>query len=275
MGPLGFPEMMIILVVALIVFGPRKLPELGRSLGKSLNEFKRASNELRNTLDDEIRAEEQKEADGDVADRSRLPCRPRPRRRPSRAATSGRAPNTNSPISGRARSGASCLSHPWRPTPSSVTSPTTSRRTTEESTDERSRMSFLEHLDELRRRILYSLYALVACGAVSFWYWEPLYAYFIRYFRAFGGELIFTQADGRLHVQLEAVGAGGAARGVAVHLLAAVVVRRPGLVREGEEGRAAVRGRLDACSSAAAPGSRTASRFRRCGGSSPAMASRA
>ena len=40
---------------------------------------------------------------------------------------------------------------------------------TEESTDERSRMSFLEHLDELRRRILYSLYALVACGAVSFW----------------------------------------------------------------------------------------------------------
>ena len=60
MGPLGFPEMMIILVVALIVFGPRKLPELGRSLGKSLNEFKRASNELRSTLDDEIRAEDQK-----------------------------------------------------------------------------------------------------------------------------------------------------------------------------------------------------------------------
>jgi TatA/E family protein of Tat protein translocase len=50
--------MVIILVVALIFFGPRKLPELGRSLGRSLNEFKRASNELRNTLDDEIRAEE-------------------------------------------------------------------------------------------------------------------------------------------------------------------------------------------------------------------------
>ena len=60
MGPLGFPEMIIILVVALIVFGPRKLPELGRSLGKSLNEFKRASNELRSTLDDEIRAEDKK-----------------------------------------------------------------------------------------------------------------------------------------------------------------------------------------------------------------------
>ena len=55
MGPVGVPEMIIILVIALIVFGPRKLPELGRSLGKSLGEFKRASNDLRNTLDEEIR----------------------------------------------------------------------------------------------------------------------------------------------------------------------------------------------------------------------------
>ena len=57
-GPIGVWEMVIILVIALIVFGPRKLPELGRSLGKSLGEFKRASNELRNTLDEEIRVEE-------------------------------------------------------------------------------------------------------------------------------------------------------------------------------------------------------------------------
>jgi sec-independent protein translocase protein TatA len=60
MGPIGFPELIIIFVVALIIFGPRKLPELGRSLGKSIGEFKRASNELRNTLDDEIRAEERR-----------------------------------------------------------------------------------------------------------------------------------------------------------------------------------------------------------------------
>jgi TatA/E family protein of Tat protein translocase len=53
---------MIILVVALIFFGPRKLPELGRSLGRSLNEFKRASNELKQTLDDEIRLDEQRQA---------------------------------------------------------------------------------------------------------------------------------------------------------------------------------------------------------------------
>ena len=66
-GPIGMPELLIILTLALIIFGPRKLPELGRSLGKSLGEFKRASNELRNTLDEEIRIEEE---------RSTRPARP-------------------------------------------------------------------------------------------------------------------------------------------------------------------------------------------------------
>src|SRR5215471_2446153 len=60
MGPVGFPELVVIFVVALIVFGPRKLPEIGKSLGKSLAEFKRASNELRRTLEEEIRFEEQR-----------------------------------------------------------------------------------------------------------------------------------------------------------------------------------------------------------------------
>lgn len=58
MGPLGVPELIIIFIVALLVFGPRKLPELGKSLGKGLSEFRRASNELRNTLEEEVRAAE-------------------------------------------------------------------------------------------------------------------------------------------------------------------------------------------------------------------------
>ena len=60
-GSIGMPELIIILVIALIIFGPRKLPELGKSLGRSLNEFKRASTDLQNTLEQEIKLEEQKE----------------------------------------------------------------------------------------------------------------------------------------------------------------------------------------------------------------------
>jgi len=62
-GPIGMPELIVIMVIALIIFGPRKLPELGRSLGRSLSEFKRASNELKHTLDEEIRVEEQRTAE--------------------------------------------------------------------------------------------------------------------------------------------------------------------------------------------------------------------
>ena len=61
-GSIGMPELIIIFVIALIIFGPLKLPELGRSLGKSLAEFKRASNELKSTLEEEIRLDEQRTA---------------------------------------------------------------------------------------------------------------------------------------------------------------------------------------------------------------------
>jgi sec-independent protein translocase protein TatA len=54
MGPIGIPEMIFIFVLALLIFGPKKLPELGRSFGKGLAEFRRASNELKSTFQREM-----------------------------------------------------------------------------------------------------------------------------------------------------------------------------------------------------------------------------
>lgn len=58
MGNIGFPEMVMIFVVALLVFGPKRLPELGRSLGRGLSEFRRASSDLKNSIEREIDAAE-------------------------------------------------------------------------------------------------------------------------------------------------------------------------------------------------------------------------
>ena len=51
---LGFPEMIFLFLLALIIFGPKKLPEIGRQIGRALNEFKRASNEFRSQIEAEI-----------------------------------------------------------------------------------------------------------------------------------------------------------------------------------------------------------------------------
>jgi Tat protein translocase TatB subunit len=61
-GTLGGPELFLIFVVALIVFGPRKLPEIGKSLGKMMAEFRRASNEFRSTIESEVEAEKIRES---------------------------------------------------------------------------------------------------------------------------------------------------------------------------------------------------------------------
>jgi sec-independent protein translocase protein TatA len=66
MGSLGMQEIIIIFIIALIVFGPRKLPELGKTIGKGLAEFKKASNELKQTWEDEVRIDKEKEAISDI-----------------------------------------------------------------------------------------------------------------------------------------------------------------------------------------------------------------
>ena len=57
MGSLGVQELLVIFVIALIVFGPKKLPELGKSLGKGIAEFKKASSELAKSWEEEAGAE--------------------------------------------------------------------------------------------------------------------------------------------------------------------------------------------------------------------------
>ena len=144
-GSIGMPELIIIFVIALIIFGPRKLPELGRSLGKSLAEFKRASNELKSTLEEEIRLEEQ-----------RVPAkRPGPRHAADGQRDHGRrtATNRSRPIRGSERLGRkpSMALVPFPgPQSGALQLPPERRRRFRRG----GKMSFLEHLDELRKRII-------------------------------------------------------------------------------------------------------------------------
>jgi len=52
---LGFPELLLIFVIALVVFGPKKLPELGKSIGRAMAEFKKASDEFQESVREEMK----------------------------------------------------------------------------------------------------------------------------------------------------------------------------------------------------------------------------
>ena len=60
-GSLGVPELILIFIVALLVFGPKRLPEIGKTLGKALGEFKRATDDFKTTIEREVQVEEQKQ----------------------------------------------------------------------------------------------------------------------------------------------------------------------------------------------------------------------
>lgn len=63
-GSIGGPEILLIFVIALLLFGPRKLPEIGRALGKTVAEFRKATSEFRSTLEREVELEKLKETGG-------------------------------------------------------------------------------------------------------------------------------------------------------------------------------------------------------------------
>ena len=65
-GTLGMPEIILIFVVALLLFGPRKMPQIGRSIGRALGEFRRASNEFKRTIEDEVAADDIREVENDL-----------------------------------------------------------------------------------------------------------------------------------------------------------------------------------------------------------------
>jgi TatA/E family protein of Tat protein translocase len=65
-GSIGLPELLLIFVIALLLFGPRKLPDIGKSLGKAMGEFRRASNDLQRSLEEEVAADELRAAKREV-----------------------------------------------------------------------------------------------------------------------------------------------------------------------------------------------------------------
>ena len=60
-GPLGLPEILLILGLGLLVFGPKRLPEMGRTIGRTMGEFRKASNDLKRSIQVEMDAEERRQ----------------------------------------------------------------------------------------------------------------------------------------------------------------------------------------------------------------------
>ncbi len=65
-GSIGGPEILLLFLLALLLFGPRKLPEIGRTIGRAVGEFRRATTEFRTSLEREVELEQFKELRNDV-----------------------------------------------------------------------------------------------------------------------------------------------------------------------------------------------------------------
>src|SRR5713226_3524992 len=77
-GSLGIPELILIFIVALLVFGPKRLPEIGRTLGKALGEFKKATDDLKNTIEREVQVEELKQLSTNITPATEIVSRDEP-----------------------------------------------------------------------------------------------------------------------------------------------------------------------------------------------------
>ena len=180
-GPIGMSELLIIFVIALIVFGPRKLPELGRSLGKSLGEFKRASNDLRNTLEEEIHVEEQ------TRHEPPKPAPAPPRRGPAARHSRRRLTRTQAYMSALPVPGATDPDHQ---------DPVDEQPDEDELDGADGRMSFLDHLDELRKRLVISVTAVFVGFLIAFALISPIFEFIMRPLQEIlpdDGQLVYTE----------------------------------------------------------------------------------
>ena len=158
---LGFPEMIFLFLFALILFGPKKLPEIGRQIGRALNEFKRASNEFKAQIESEI---------SQLDLEQQPPDHPAPSPGPSRF-RSLRQPASPPRFLSRRR-----IRWPRPPMPEMAAE----LPPADDSRDGLTAMSFLDHLEELRRRLIYSIIA-VTVGFFACWnYHEFIFSYVQR-----------------------------------------------------------------------------------------------
>src|SRR6266702_1366232 len=158
---LSIPHMIVVFIVVLVVFGPQKLPELARSLGKLMAEFRKASTDFKSAFEEEMRdlerqalvAERKKAAEAAATSVAVEPSQPAALGAPTGTET----PSTEARADSRA-SEPPVMTPSIRPEPVPDSTPNT--QITAPDDEPGGAMTFFEHLSELRKRIIYSLYAI-------------------------------------------------------------------------------------------------------------------
>src|SRR6266566_5184587 len=143
---LSVPHMIVVFVVVLVVFGPQKLPELARGLGKLMAEFRKASTDFKSAFEEEMREMERQAMQAE-------------RKKAAEAAAASAAATETSPVLSPSTSAG---------TEAALTEPESNSQITTPTEEPAGAMTFFEHLSELRKRIINSLIAVVI-GALIGW----------------------------------------------------------------------------------------------------------